>query len=736
MIQKSKVLGARGFFLILLALLALTDLAIFLNIPFLRQLLGLFFFTTVPGLLIILVLRLNKLGLTEKLVLSVGLSIVFSLLAGLLINTLYPLFGYSKPLSTVSVVTSFSVIILGLIIIAYLINRATFAIDLSRYKLSTIDKASLLLPVLFPLLSVLGMRLINTTGNNVVTIALLILIPVYVVWLVIMRKKISDGIYPVAIFLISISVVLVVALRSNYVIGRDTNWEYYFFQLILHNEHWKVYQGNILDACLSISLLPTVYQSFLNIGPDYLFKTLYPIILSVLPLVVFIIARKYLGTLYAFLASFFFISQFNFLWTASLARINLAVFFVLLACMVLFHDGIIGVGKKLFFILFTVSCILSHYSTAYIFFFTLFFIWLGTEILSRIVPKKRKTTHSSENHAQGKDLSQNEANILPLKKVITITMVMFFLVVLFFWYSQATTVGFNTGVSFIKQAILSLNLKQLFVEELREPLETQAFGQGFGYLGISAWFKFVFSWLTIALTGFGIIFTLTRFKRMVSNIGSIDKPEFLKTKIDVEYIILSIGGSAILVLTLVIPYIGTAYGISRLYFQMAGFFAVFLVIGSITVARFLKPMAYWLVLLVLIPFFLGNAGIVNQVFGPHTFILNSDNINYTDDYIYDQDSYAAKWLRSNGEMEGTEIYADGLGSDWLISQAGVFPWCDRCSLFEEDASINGYIYLRYPNVVNGKLFGPGGELFNLTQIQDKFIGKSRIYTNGGSEIYK
>jgi uncharacterized membrane protein len=64
-------------------------------------------------------------------------------------------------------------------------------------------------------------------------------------------------------------------------------------------------------------------------------------------------------------------------------------------------------------------------------------------------------------------------------------------------------------------------------------------------------------------------------------------------------------------------------------------------------------------------------------------------------------------------------------------------WYNPYSLPEKDKKIeSGYIYLRYFNVVDGKLLGIGFNVYDIAENQDKFVGKSKIYNNGGSEIYK
>ena len=188
--------GYKECVVFIISILLLTDLAILLDFPFLRQVFGFLCYTILPGALILFILKLNKIGFTEKIVLAVGLSIAFLMFFGLFINSVYPLFGYNTPLSTNSLIISFSVIILILAIIAYVRNRGASFLNLSDFKLNTKEKAFLLVPAFFPLLSILGMRLMNTTDNNVMLMALLFLIPAYAIFIAVKHTQVPDRVYP------------------------------------------------------------------------------------------------------------------------------------------------------------------------------------------------------------------------------------------------------------------------------------------------------------------------------------------------------------------------------------------------------------------------------------------------------------------------------------------------------------------------------------------------------------
>ena len=292
----------KNYLWIIVTILLLTDLAALLNIPFVRQTLGFLFLTIVPGLLILQIINLNKIGSTEKVVLSVGLSISFLMFFGLLINNLSLNLGYETPLATIPLLISFNVAFVVLAIIGLnfsekkIVKPSIFTLlnfcknCLPNLNLSTSEKAFLVVPFLFPALSIFGMYVMNTTDNNIVLMFLLFLIPIYVAFVCFSNKRFPKRLYPVVIFLISISLLLLMSLRSNHLIGYDTHSEYYLFLNTWDNLHWHALgYGNQLDACLAISLLPTIYQSILNINPEFLYKILYSLIFSISPLVIYII---------------------------------------------------------------------------------------------------------------------------------------------------------------------------------------------------------------------------------------------------------------------------------------------------------------------------------------------------------------------------------------------------------------------------------------------------------------
>ena len=722
-------------FYILIIALIITDLAIFSNIPFLRQILGFLFLTLLPGLLILQILKLNKIGFTEKFVLSVGLSISFLMFFGLLINNLSLSLGYETPLSITPLFISLNLAFILLIIIGYKTNKEAFSFTTPDFNLNTAEKAFLIIPITFPALSIFGMHVMNTADNNIILMFLLFLIPIYVAFVCFLNKKFPKRFYPVVIFLISISLLLLLSLRSNHLIGMDVHTEYYYFRTTLDNFHWSAFGHSTLDACLAISLLPTIYQFILNIPSEFLYKILPSLIYSVSPLVIYVISKKYVEESYAFLASCFFMFQSNFLFTEYNARANIAMFFFAFAMMALFSDKIDPLKKRVLFIVFMASCMVSHYSTTYIFFFAMAGTFIGMEMLSK------KYT---------------------FKKVISLTITILFFSMIFFWYSQVTETAFNAGVRFVEETFSNLN--RFFVEESRGGPAQSLLGKGIMEKGIPHKIQFVFTWLTFALIGIGVITLIRRYKEMSFPELKLKKPDFLKDKFEVGYFVLALACSGLLATVIAVPYITVGYGLDRMYPLAITILSVFFVIGGITLSKhfffwqkktcakrkscFFKGentsqqiqkdtqvWAYLIILLVLIPHFLSVTGVTYQMFGYQRAItLNSEGEQYNVYYVHDQESYGARWLRDNGELKNTMIYTDLTGGTMLVSQAGILKY-DYYSLLVEDRKINGYIYLRYYNVVDDKILDRQNEEHNIAEYQDKFVEKSKIYNNGGSEVW-
>lgn len=722
--------------MLLTALLVSTNLAVLLDIPVFRPVLGFVFLTLIPGYLIICLLNLDKLGLTERFVLSVGFSIFFSMFFGLLINWLYfNYFGYVSPLSTRSVIISFSVILIIIYIISYKINGSIFSLHIADFSLSTKDKTFLLIPSICPFLSIYGTDFMNSTGNNIYLMILLFLIPSYVILITTIKSTIPEKIYPPMIYLMGVSILLMFPLRSDHILGLDAHAEYHLFQMTLNNQRWQVFETTSLASCLSISLLPAIYQSITNIDPERLFCLLYALTFSISALVVFIISNKYLSSFYAFLSAFFFISIPDFAITSILARSNMAILFFGLSIMVLFHENIGYSIKRLILIMFLSCVVVSHYSTTYI----LFFILLITFMLSQII----RTTIFS---IQTRRLIRFKPNMISTAEDfvytsghIRISFIVLFFVLFFLWHSQITEFAFDRGIMFVKYSLTSL--QKIFILESRSPDVLAAFGQRDDIKSQFVPKVIVLTyWMTIVLIVFGFFAAVLRFKNAVYGFPNHNTLEYILQKMDYEFFMIASALCLMMTISLVIPGISAGYGLNRQYIMSAMVLSTFLVLGAISIGRYIGVKPCWILATVLVTYFLCTSGALYQITGtPSALTLNSDGKLYDVYYISNEESHAAKWLGNHREKTKM-IYGDRVIGRWLLSQASI-PHSDvdgslsSVTLLESDKNVEGYIYLRSHNLLDGKLMGIDFQDYDFTEYEYRFAEKAKCYSNNGAEVW-
>ncbi len=729
---------------LLLLLLVLSNIFIFLDILVLRLVFGIIFYSIIPGALILSILNLGKVRSVVSFILSWGLSISLIIFSGLLINYLYPLFGYKAPLSTNSLVISFNIIILVLILTVFWRGNSNYFTNIFDFHIGAREKIYLLLPAFFPFAGILGIYIMNTKDNNALLIVLHLLIVAYVIFISLNHERVPERVYAPLIYLISISLVLLLPLRSNHLIGVDVHAEYYIFQQTVQIGHWSVIHNRPLDACLSISILPAVYQSFLGIDPEHTFKILYPILFSVSPLVIYVISNKYMEGSYAFLASVFFMSQNSFLWTAAGPRSRLAVLFFALALMVLFSDEVDDIRKRLLFIIFALSCIVSHYSTAYIFFILLLSMLLGMRII-RWVCLSGKSPINYKNHLNGHSNSLKityELSCSLLRPHFTSGMLVIIFIAIFLWYSQITGAAFDYGVKFIEQSLLSL--QNLFVIESRDDEVQAIFGQHLESEGIARRIEFIFVWLAIAFIAIGVLTTLARYCKCVAHDDALNKgfySSLFYRRLDVEFFTASVICSALLVISIALPFVLKGYSMQRTFFQTMVVLSIFFVIGGITIAEVLHfpKRGHLMVLFVLITFFMSITGVTYQILGdPRSIIFNTDVDAFDSFYIYDQETLSAKWLGKKIEPE-SNVYADFSGHSRVVSQGliSIYSTYNIVRYFERDTNLNGYIYLRKYNIADGKLIGPRpNEEQDFIRYLDRISINDKLYGSGASEIWK
>lgn len=692
----------KNWILMVILLLIFTDLSIILNIPFLRQTLSFLFFTIVPGFLIFLIFPSNKINPLKKFVLSVGMSISFLMIIGLIINGLYPIL--IQPLSFMPVFISLNLFVIALTVLAYWRNRKALSIDLGfKFDLKGKLISPMIFPFVLPLLAILGTYLMNTTQNNILLLTMLALIPLYLVAVVYLRDKIHPFTYPLAIWLIGLSLLLMHGLTSNHLLGIDVHREYYCFQLTQMGYHWDLNAYyNPYNACMSITILPMMYQVLSGMGGEYIFKLSMAFIGSITPLIVYLVAKKYIADKYAFLAALLFIFQLFFINVLGAIRQEIAMIFFFLTVMVLFDSKMDKWFRKFFIILFIFSTLISHYSTAYVAFVLILPILLYPFFENLI--KKRKLVFTNFD-------------------IIIIS-----LALIAIWYFLVAKVQFASGVQVIGKTV-----EMTTTTGVTSALIGTRGAYVLGILGV------VFKSLpnAVSIIAHDLIFATI----LVGLYAMIRRFRYYQEKFTTEFILVIIISLVLLVLFVALPYISIAYDVARLFFQLLIFLAPVFVIGGIFIAKIIKKPKWdvYILLILLIFLFTCVTYLQYSMLGePYSSDYENNGTVRQGNYIYDSEILSAQWI-SNNQIDNLTIYSDGREVSRFLTAYGVNMTRENInsSYFGWNQTVDtGYIYLGYANVNDQMVIDFVDDFIrvDMKTYLPLLDGKSTIYDNGGSRI--
>jgi len=714
--------------IMLLALVA-TTLSIALDTPILRQVLGFIFLTFIPGFLILKVLKLGKRNVTDTLVFSVGLSIVFIMSVGLVMNEFYPLVGVSKPLSAIPV----TVALVGLEIIFLLVSyRSDLTKGMNVNPLTrNVSKTLIFKSALFILLPTLG--IIGALYNNVAMLLFMIVMAAGICAIAVLSHKLLPAeLYPIAIFTISLALIFHALLISKYNLGADVNGEYYVFKLTQIQGHWDR-PGGVLASTqianfqsdLSVTILPTIYAVLLNVSGELTFKFVFAFIFSLVPLMLYRIFELQAGKLFAFLSAFVFMSTpFSFYGVEplSLNRQMVAELFFVLSVFLLI-DKSVGLRKRtVLFMIFSFGVVVSHYSTSYIYLLFIVFTFV---------------------------LSYKYGN----GGVLTKEVVLFLCAITFSWYIYISNSAFLGLTSAIGNMITSFS-RDLFNPSARS---TYAFtmlnpSTSSSIVGLT---HRLLVYCQNGLILIGVLMLFIR-KRETPFLG--------------EYKYISVLSMFLLIMGLAVPNFAPTLRFERFYQYTLLFLAPFFVFGGLVVIEFIKNLSphllsrsgmpmfgklrsaiprnlgLQLVTLLMIASFLFQVGLVNRVTGAAPMSnsldlsrkIESKNLQTLYDlyeiYIPEQDVYSARWYsRSIGQE--SMVYAD-VHSRANVLTAYALQNRDRTSDLSNTTAVEhgAFIYLRYFNVRHNTIVTYEG-LLNTSDIS-LLSECDTIYSNGASEILR
>ena len=747
-------------------------------VPFLGPALGFWFLVVHPVYLLCTTSVWGGCGWAERLGYSLGAVLLLALLGGLGLNTVLPLLGAGRPLDPIPVAVLADMITVAL----YLLRRRHPARPRWRQCLARVG------PVGWRLiagagacltLAVLGAnRLNNGAGGQVSLIALggiLVLAFLLLRW----RHRLRDETICVAIYLLSLALLLMTSLRGWYVTGHDIQSEYLVFQLTYSHAHWNI--GSLrsaYNACLSITILPTELAQVTQVFHPYVFKVFFQMMFAVCPVLGYTIARRYYPKWVSIMAVVYFVGFPTFF--TDMPYLNRQEMAFLFACagILAMSNRQWGVRRRRFMLI--AACLgveLSHYSTMYIFLGAITVAWLAGKV-SRWIGWRWRGTAGIEPTRAGERAEEPRAAVTG---TLSIGVILAVVVIVISWGGGATgttggatgdaksvassltgrTAGVRSGdVAYgllpgsgpSAQALLNSYRRQTMrqrsgpdylptalVDRYRTPavaaapaMPLTAAGRllaaaGIPVAGLNAAIRQAAAGgeQVFALVGLAALLFARRGRR----VGR-------------EYLCLCLGSIVMVALITVLPNLSADYGVLRAFQEALIVIGPVLVAGSRLVFRPLgETRAIQAAATVGLILFASTIGFVPQILGgyPAQLNLNNSGEGYNRYYMHPQEVAAVNWLSRQPGVLPAGVEADNIAERFAFTSPGrvsgrqvitdIYPTLIRRS---------SWAILSY-SIVHGdqaSMFYEGNQVAYAYPVGILQASKNLVYNDGGAEIYR
>ena len=588
------------------------------------------------------------------------------------------------------------------------------------FETSPRDALVLLSLSMLPFLVYFG-SIMNTAYNNNALLLLAVFLVAVLAFLVCIRDSlIPEKFYPFVIATISFCLIFHVLWISPYLVGyKDVHLEYFLFQLVGSTGRWNTDLPYFYNSALSITILPAMVQSLLALDGTALFKTMYPLTFTFVPVVLFLAYRKIVDGKRAFLSTVLFMSYTAYFTEVSFIGKQDIAELIVASLILLTYGGpnIKRSGKSITIVILILGLVFAHYSSLYLY---LAFVFLSFPLLAAL---KRKSA-------------------------ISPTFMTLSLVLALFWYIY--TAG---GAALAQLAQFGNRLYSSFISDFFQPAARGGVVLQFFGIGVRpALVNSINLMVQYSIQFFIIAGVLTLWKRRKSVNG--------------EFLSYASIGLTLVVAGVVVPYFASSINMSRIYQFALIFLSPACVLGGEILFRTLSyatstlRQRSWHVSLpssnrsltfvscVIILFLLFNTGFINELSSasPTSFTLGMNRIRGSNDpglvtylynvYLPEQDYTGARWF-SNHMLQNQSVCGD------YVSRFDILLAYARIPLEEQGAGVPllypgftpncFYIYLSYENVVRG--------IVTTTQFNYPFsdftnidYGRNRVYSNGATVI--
>jgi uncharacterized membrane protein len=372
--------------------------------PVVRPVAGLLLLFGIPTYLVLATWRWKGTALLEAALCSFVAVLLAIMLGGLALNEGLPLLGVDRPLDRLPVLIATDV---GLVALAMLRTRRRGgyhefrAVRVThRRSPARLDRWILGASLVLVAAAISGAIRLNNNAGGEVTMVMLCGVTIVLAALIRCRWRLRGTTIALTIYLLALALLFMTSLRGWDVIGHDSALEFYVYQLAHDNGLWQMEMfRSAYNACLSITILPSVVSVLTGVPGAYVFKVLFPLAFAACPVITYLIARRFASTRIAVLAATYFIAFPTFFTDMPfLNRQAIAFLFVGMIFLVATNARWSVRRRRLWVAALSVGVVLSHYSTTYVLIAILvsaLTVRVVVALAARLIPRLRRLAPES-----------------------------------------------------------------------------------------------------------------------------------------------------------------------------------------------------------------------------------------------------------------------------------------------------------------------------------------------------
>jgi len=717
----------------------------------------------------------------ERIAVCAVLTLFGLMVGGLAANTVLPPLGIANPLSALPAIFIFDVAILALGMWARRRHPAGYAIRMP--VLTGADRAVIVLGGVVLVLAIVGAVRLNNGGGGGVTLLMLVLAVVESALLLGWRDRLNPGVVSLAIYGLSLALLLMTSLRGWYTTGHDVQREYQVFELTKSHGHWSMASlKDAYNACLSITILPTLISQWTRVDDPYVYKVFFQLLFALCPVLLFNLAKRLVPLVVALLATLYFVSFVTFFQDMPmLTRQEVAFLFLVVALLVVFNDQLAVRSRQRWFCFFATGMVLSHYSTTYVALGVFFLSWFVGKAAPRILATARRVVPGLAARASAAvDHAGAERRILAIGPLLVVA------VVAAVWagpvtHTQSGLTGTVSsaieGMSGDKPASKSgdtsysivsgsgatpaQRLAEYKAASVASTAQGRAIGDYYPDELVSRYPTPVVADADLPLTPAG---------RAISNVGidvaalnhlvrqaSARILQLLAVvglvvvlfarrrpiRLPPEYVLLAIASIMVVFLQVVLPVLSVDYGLLRAFQQSLLVLDILLVAGSLALvprwaSRWRNGTASILVLVLLA----SSTGVFTQLLGGYgpQLHLNNAGTYYDIYYLHPEEIAGIAWLRNSTGARTQPEVKSVIQTDrfTFLRLQTLIPVQVLNDIYPTVIRQNAYVFLGFSTVRTGRsTVSSSGDLttyrYPMALLDDK---KDLIYSSGGSRVYR